>query len=161
MTFSLISDPNAQNTAAHLLDTDLVLDRDGFYIITVNSSAVDSQTNRIQSTLQAKQLLIRNNLGDWNAEKPGSLTVDLVDDNSSHDGLSGAEIILIAAWDLQKSIVDYGVGALGLKTFINNINTLSAPSQSSTLGTLTTYASSFGHFSLTDNEALVTTHHTG
>ena len=33
----------------------------------------------------------------------------------------------------------------------------STPSQSSTLGTLTTQASSFGHFNLTDDEALVAT----
>jgi hypothetical protein len=53
--------------------------------------------------------------------------------------------------------VDYGVGALGIKTTINKLNTLNAPTQSSTLGTLTSQASSFGHFKLGDQEALVAT----
>lgn len=80
-----------------------------------------------------------------------------MDDNSSQSALTEAEIILAASWNLQESIVDYGVGALGIKTSINEVNTLSAPSQSSTLGTLTTQASSFGHFDLSDGEALVAT----
>ncbi|KAJ5433153.1 uncharacterized protein N7458_012309 [Penicillium daleae] len=157
VTFSLISDPNSQNTVAYLSGSDLVVDSDGSYTITVNSSSGDNQTNHIQSTLLAKQLLIRNNLGNWATEKPDNLTVDLVDDNSSQSALTEAEIILAASWNLQESIVDYGVGALGIKTSINKVNTLSAPSQSSTLGTLTTQASSFGHFDLSDDEALVAT----
>lgn len=157
VTFSLISDPNSQNTVAHLSGSDLVVDSDGSYIITVNSSSADNQTNHIQSTLLAKQLLIRNNLGNWRTEKPDNLTVELVDNSSGHDPLTEAEIILAATWNLQESIVDYGVGALGIKTSLNKVNTLSAPSQSSTLGTLTTQASSFGHFNLADDEALVAT----
>lgn len=60
-----------------LSGTDLVVDSDSFYIITVNSSSADNQTNHIQSTLLAKQLLLRNNLGNWNTKKPDNLTVDL------------------------------------------------------------------------------------
>lgn len=157
VTFSLISDPNSQNTVAHLSGSDLVIDADGSYAITVNSTSADNQTNHIQSTSSAVQLLIRNNLGNWGTQKPDNLTVELVDDNSSQSALTEAEIILTAIWNLQESIVDYGVGALGIKTSLNKVNTLSTPSQSSTLGTLTTQASSFGHFNLTDDEALVAT----
>ncbi|KAB8276390.1 hypothetical protein BDV30DRAFT_235841 [Aspergillus minisclerotigenes] len=133
VSFSLISDPNSQNTVAYLAGSDLIVDSDGSYTITINSSAADGQTNHIQSTSSAVQLLIRNNLGDWNTETPDNITVQA------------------------ESIVDYGVGALGLKTTINAVNTLSAPSQSSSLGTLTSQASSFGHFNLTAEEALVAT----
>ncbi|KAJ5370890.1 uncharacterized protein N7496_006982 [Penicillium cataractarum] len=157
VTFSLISDPNSQNTVAYLSGSDLVIDSDGSYTITVNSTSADNQTNHIQSTTSAKQLLIRNNLGNWGTQKPDNLTVELVDDNSSESALTEAEIILTATWNLQESIVDYGVGALGIKTSLNKVNTLSTPSQSSTLGTLTTQASSFGHFNLSDDEALVAT----
>jgi hypothetical protein len=157
VTFSLISDPNSQNTVAHLSGSDLVVNSDGYYTITVNSTSADNQTNHIQSTSSAKQLLIRNNLGNWGTEKPDNLTVDLVDDNSGQSAITEAAIILAATWNLQESIVDYGVGALGIKTSLNKVNTLSTPSQSSTLGTLTTQASSFGHFNLADDEALVAT----
>ncbi|KAE8346501.1 hypothetical protein BDV24DRAFT_176427 [Aspergillus arachidicola] len=157
VSFSLISDPNSQNTVAYLAGSDLIVGSDGSYTITINSSAADGQTNHIQSTSSAVQLLIRNNLGDWNSETPDNITVQAVSNTTGHDAITSAKIISDAIWNLQESIVDYGVGALGLKTTINAVNTLSAPSQSSSLGTLTSQASSFGHFNLTAEEALVAT----
>ncbi|KAJ5669204.1 hypothetical protein N7462_010274 [Penicillium macrosclerotiorum] len=157
VTFSLISDPNSQNTVAYLSGSDLVVESDGSYTITINSSSADGATNHIQSTSSAKQLFVRNNLGNWLSEKPDNISVEIVEDTSSHAAVSISDIIATARWNLQESIVDYGVGALGIKTSINKVNTLSTPSQSSTLGTLTTQASSFGHFNLSDDEALVAT----
>ncbi|KAJ5403462.1 hypothetical protein N7509_003333 [Penicillium cosmopolitanum] len=157
VTFSLISDPNSQNTVAHLFGSDLVIEDDGSYTITINSSSADGAKNHIQSTSSGKQLFVRNNLGDWQSEKPDNISVALIDDASGQDPISESKIISTARWNLQESIVDYGVGALGIKTMINKLNTLKAPSQSSTLGTLTSQASSFGHFKLGDQEALVAT----
>ncbi|RAO74129.1 uncharacterized protein BHQ10_010141 [Talaromyces amestolkiae] len=157
VTFSLISDPNSQNTVAFLAGSGLVVDDDGSYTITINSSSTDSQTNHIQSNSSAVQLLIRENLGDWQTEKPDNITVEVTSNITGHDPISTAQIIVDAQWNLQESIVDYGVGALGLKTSINAVNTLSTPSQSSSLGTLTSQASSFGHFKITNDEALVAT----
>jgi hypothetical protein len=157
VTFSLISDPNSQNTVAHLSGSDLVIEDDGSYTITINSSSADGAKNHIQSTSSGTQLFVRNNLGDWQTEKPDNISVVLVDDASGQDPISEAKIISTARWNLQESIVDYGVGALGIKTTINKLNTLNAPTQSSTLGTLTSQASSFGHFKLGDQEALVAT----
>lgn len=159
VTFSLISDPNSQNTVSFLAGSDLVVNIDGSYAITINSSSAsaDSQTNHIQSTSSAVQLLIRENLGDWQSEKPDNINVEVASDITGHDPISNAKIIIDAQWNLQESIVDYGTGALGLKTSINAVNTLADPSQSSSLGTLTSQASSFGHFNITDDEALVAT----
>ncbi|KAJ5949049.1 hypothetical protein N7454_000633 [Penicillium verhagenii] len=157
VTFSLISDPNSQNTIASLSDSDLIIDADGSYTITINSSAAaDNTINHLQSTLLAKQLFVRNNLGNWLSQKPDNLSVELVG-STSETPISDADILTAAKLDLQESIVDYGVGALGVKTSVNTVNTLSTPSQSSTLGTLTSQASSFGHFTLSDNETLVAT----
>ncbi|KAL5334689.1 hypothetical protein BJX70DRAFT_411111 [Aspergillus crustosus] len=146
VTFSLIVNPNAQNTVAYLAGEDLLLNSDSSYTITINSSSAEGATNHIQSTSSATQLLIRNNLGNWENETPDGISAQLVDD-----------IFLDATWNLQQSIVAYGVGALGLKTSTNAVNTLSDPSQSSSLGTLTSQASSFGHFELAVDEALVVT----
>jgi hypothetical protein len=157
VSFSLISNPNSQNTVAYLAGEDLVLDSDGSYKITINSTSADGATNHIQSTSEATQLLIRNNLGDWQTETPDEISVTLVDDASDHDPISKTKIVLDATSNLGQSIVTYGVGALGLKTSINPVNTLSSPSQSSSLGTLTSQASSFGHFELAVDEALVVT----
>jgi hypothetical protein len=157
VTFSLISDPNSQTTVAALAGPDLVVDQDGSYTITIDSSPSQGRVNHIQSTLLAKQLFIRNNLGDWLAQKPDNITVQLLDDATGHAPIGEAAIIIEAQWNLQESIIDYGVGALGLKTMINPTNQLSAPIQSSTLGTLTTQASSFGHFALPAGHAPLST----
>ncbi|KAK4031418.1 hypothetical protein C8A01DRAFT_21351 [Parachaetomium inaequale] len=157
VTFSLISDPNSQTTVSYLGGSDLAVATDGSYTITINSSSADGQTNHIQSTSDAKQLLIRNNLGDWVSQKPDNITVEVVDDVSGQDPISNAAIASAAWWNLQESIATYGAGTLGLKTYLNAVNTLSTPSQSSTLGTLTSQASSFGHFNLSADQALVAT----
>ncbi|KAJ5778081.1 hypothetical protein N7520_001327 [Penicillium odoratum] len=155
-TFSLISDVNSQNTIASISNSDLIINDDGSYTITINSSTAGNNTNHIQSTLLAKQLFIRNNLGDWLTQTPDNITVELVGGTSSTP-ITDAEILSTAKWNLQESIIDYGAGSLGIKTSVNEVNTLSSPSQSSTLGTLTSQASSFGHFSLDTNETLVAT----
>lgn len=157
VTFSLISDPNSQNTVASLAGDDLVIDKDGSYTITIDSSSGEGQANHIKSTLLAKQLFVRNNLGNWPVQRPDNLTVELLDDATGHKPIDETAIFHGAQWNLQESIIDYGVGALGLKTMINTVNKLSKPSQSSTLGTLTTQASSFGHFNLKAGEAIVAT----
>lgn len=105
----------------------------------------------------AQQLFVRNNLGNWQVQTPDNLTVELLDDATGHKPIDETAIFHRAQWNLQESIIDYGVGALGLKTMINPVNTLSKPSQSSTIGTLTTQASSFGHFNLKAGEAIVAT----
>jgi hypothetical protein len=157
VTFSLISDPNSQNTVAYLAGSDLVIDEDGSYNITIDSSTGEGHVNHIQSTLLSKQLFIRNNLGDWVHQRPDNISVELLDHATGHATIDEATIINRARWNLQESIIDYGVGALGLKTMINPVNTLANPSQSSTLGTLTTQASSFGHFNLNADQAIVAT----
>lgn len=157
VTFSLISDPNSQNTVASLAGDDLVVDEDGSYTITIDSSSGEGQANHIKSSLLAKQLFVRNNLGNWSVQRPDNLTVELFDDATGQKPIDETAIFHQAQWNLQESIIDYGVGALGLKTMINPVNKLSKPSQSSTLGTLATQASSFGHFNLKAGEAIVAT----
>ncbi|KAL2847517.1 hypothetical protein BJY01DRAFT_246744 [Aspergillus pseudoustus] len=155
-SFSLISNVNSQNTIAYLGNADLVVTSDGSYTITINSTST-SAPNHIQSKSSAKQLLIRNNIGDWNVEKPDRISVAAVSDVAGRKPITTDTIVASARANLAESTVTYGIGALGLKTYINNVNTLSEPSQSSTLGTLTSQASSFGHFKLSEEEALVAT----
>jgi hypothetical protein len=161
VTFSLISNPNSQQTVAILAGKDLVVNPDGSYAITVDNQPANGRVNHIQSNASAKQLFVRNNLGNWSTEAPDALRVERVGPAPTR-GPKGDFPVSSEAWlNLQESIVDYGVGALGVKTYSNPVNTLPAPGSSSTLGTLVTQASSFGHFKLADDEALVATLTTG
>lgn len=157
VTFSLINDVNSQGTIAYLEGKDLIVNPDGSYVITIDNLPANGRPNHIQSTSAARQLFVRDNLGDWSSETPDRLSVDRVDNTVAPSAPGDLDIANAAIGNLIESTLDYGVGALGVKTMLNPLNTLSAPSQSSTLGTLATQASSFGHFQLTDQQALVVT----
>lgn len=157
VTFSLISNVNSQNTIAYLTGKDLVVGADGRYEITIDADPANGRINHIQSTSAARQLFVRNNLGDWNSETPDALTVERLGPPPARAPRGDAAVALEAWANLQESIIAYGVGALGLKTHLNPVNTLSSPSTSSTLGTLVTQTSAFGHFKLAKDEALVIT----
>lgn len=160
-TFSLISNPNTQNTIAVLTNENLVVRPDGSYDITIDSEPANGRPNHLQSTIRARQLFIRNSLVDWNHQIPDSLSVKVLEDVSNKPKITEAEIVEKTKRNLQTSLLGYGVGALGVKTKSHPVNTLPEPKQSSVLGTLVTQASSFGHFKLADNEGLLVTVHLG
>ncbi|MQR01613.1 DUF1214 domain-containing protein [Glaciimonas soli] len=161
-TFSLISDPNSQTTIAYLSKNNIVVDANGNYTITISSAAPASgQTNYIQSTSAAKFLLVRDNLGNWNTETPDVLSVQRTDSLTTPAAITDAQIIATAAVNLTEDAATYGAGTLGVKTYINPVNTFSSPTQSSTLGTLVTQASSFAHVNIPTGQALVFTVQTG
>ncbi|WP_205700948.1 DUF1214 domain-containing protein [Jeongeupia sp. USM3] len=160
VTFSLISNPNYQQSIAVLSGKDLVVAGDGSFTITVDSQPANGRVNHIRSTAEAKQLFVRNNLGDWAAETADALSVTRLD-APPRPVKSDADIVADVRTNLNESTLAYAVGTLGLKTYANPVNTLPQPSSSATLGTLVTQASSFGHFRLTDDEALLVTVNTG
>ncbi|HEX2548204.1 MAG TPA: hypothetical protein VHM20_00135, partial [Gammaproteobacteria bacterium] len=115
-SFSLIKDINSLKSIAVLTNEKLVLNADGSYDITIDNQPANGRINHIQSTNKARQLIVRNNLGDWLNETPDSLTVELLDDNSDHSPIDEAQIVAHTAEILRVSIFYYGFGALGIKT---------------------------------------------
>jgi len=156
-TFSLINNPNSQGTVAVLTNKDLIINADGTYDITIDEHPASGRINHIQSTNSAVQLYVRNSLGNWNKQKPDQLSIEVLDDVSDHEPQSDTKIYLKSLANLTESIFFYGVGALGIKTKTNVVNSFKEPSQSTDLGTLVTQASSFGHFKIEDDEALIVT----
>lgn len=156
-TFSLISNPNSQGTVAVLTNKDLVVNADGTYDITIDDQPANGRINHIQSTDAVVQLYVRNSLGDWLNQKPDQLSIELLDDTSCHEPKSDLSIYWDTVKNLGQSIFFYGTGALGIKTKINAVNTFKQPVQSDDLGTLVTQASSFGHFRIQEDEALLIT----
>ncbi|KAK2783830.1 hypothetical protein FQN52_009477 [Onygenales sp. PD_12] len=155
VTFSLISNPNSQGTVASLMGDDLQLEDDGTFAITISPKDSDAK-NHIKSNWQAVQLFVRNNLANWTLDTPDELSVEIID-RDDVEPASNKSIIAEAKKHLAESSFFYGFGALDLKTFLQPLNKLQKPTQSQLLGTLTTQASSFGHFNLADDEAMVVT----
>jgi hypothetical protein len=156
-TFSLINNANTQGTVAVLSGSDLVVNADGSYTVTVDADAANGRVNHLQSTAQAVQLFVRNNLADWGSETADTLSVERVGGDGGHAAQTEAEVVANSIVSFQQAIAAYCVGALGVKTMTQTVNTLAQPQQSSTLGTLVTQANTFGHFQISDDQALVVT----
>lgn len=154
-SFSLISNVNSQNTISTISKKDLKVNSDGTYEITISSD--DGSENHLKSDWSAKQIFIRHNLGDWNQETPDELDVEVLGDPKPWFPRTNRSIINDAKDDLKQSTFFYGFGALDWKTLSVPLNHLKNPSQSQSLGTLTSQASSFGHFNIRDDEAYVIT----
>lgn len=155
-SFSLISNVNSQNTISTISKKDLKVNSDGTYEITISSDEKGGK-NHLKSDWTAKQLFIRHNLGDWNHETPDELEVKVLGDPQPWFPRTNRSIINEAKENLKQSTFFYGFGALDFKTLSVPTNELKDPSQSTSLGTLTSQASSFGHFNIRDDEAYVIT----
>ena len=159
VTFSLISNPNSQGTVDSIVGDELVVEEDGTFEITISKRGKDDvgSKNHIKSDFRAVQLFVRNNLGDWDTETVDELSVEIISDVSDVEPATNETIIKDTKRNIHEGSFFYGFGALDFKTLINPLNQLDNPSQSAILGTLTTQASSFGHFDLSPDEALIVT----
>jgi hypothetical protein len=155
-SFSLIQNLTQTVAISVLANEDLVIDPDGSFFITVNSTASGSR-NHIQSNPRAVQLFIRNNLADWSSDTPDSLTVEVTTTGDLPDRLSDDQVIEKARVYFKESIPVYGSFLLGDLTLKQPQNVINPPVQSSSLGTLATQASSFSHYNLSSTEGLVIT----
>ena len=155
MSLSLIDDTVTQGTLAYLDGKTLKVDADGTYAVTIDPDPANGRDNHLQSVDGAVQLFIRSNLGDWLNEDHDALRVERLDTAEPGTEPTDDEIAAQAAAFLRKAGPIYGLALLGLKTMTAPVNTLPAPSTTSTPGALVTQANSFGHFRIADDEALV------
>lgn len=155
-SFSLINNANSQGTVSAVYGKNLKVNDDGTYEITINSQE-SKNPNHLKSDWSVKQLFIRHDLGDWNKETPDELSIEIHNPGRLPNPRKDSDILWDAREHLKESTFFYGYGALDLKTLSQSRNNLKPPQQSSTLGTLTSQASSFTSFKLSDDEALVIT----
>ncbi|MET0988453.1 MAG: hypothetical protein ABW034_23895 [Steroidobacteraceae bacterium] len=63
---------------AGLKDTEVVWNSDGSFTLTIDPKPTNGRPNHIQSPPNAKQLLIRNTLGDWSRQLPLEMSIERV-----------------------------------------------------------------------------------
>lgn len=152
ITFSLHTSITA-STIAIVAGKDIVMDQDGSFTITVNSSA-SSSPNHIQSTPAAKVLFIRHNIGDWLVETPDTLQVKRIGGPSTETQTNDT-VIAHARESLRRNIFLANF-VLGNLTLSRPVNVMVPPSQSMGMG-LATQALVLSHYNLKKNDALVVT----
>ena len=90
VNYSLMADNTASPVTQSLLDSlDMDLAADGRFTLTIDATPAQGRRNHIQTRPGADFLMIRDALGDWQAESPNALTVtrlnpdaDPVDDDA-------------------------------------------------------------------------------
>lgn len=134
---------------------DFVVESDGSFLITVNSTN-SSSPNHIQSVDAAVQLFIQNNITDGSTQVPDSLEVEI----RSADGLPGPtsedQMVQKARTNFEELLLGYGLFLLGSQTLSQPQNVINIPVQQS-FGTLATHATSFSHYNLSETDAIVIT----
>jgi len=97
-TFSVLTGLTGTTTSV-LTGRDLVLNDDGSFTITVDSSPADGRPNHLQLPTGATLITARNTLSDWNTQVPMSLSVERIDGppNNLFSQLGAYDIPLIGS----------------------------------------------------------------
>ncbi|GAY14086.1 Ig-like domain-containing protein [Mycobacterium sp. shizuoka-1] len=152
LNFSVYTDANVTNSVDNIGLHDLVVNPDGTFTITVNSAADDGAINHLRLTPDARQVFIRDTLGQW-TDSPVELSVVRVDGPTAgapriYDQLVGDAVSLATT----SGFALYG---LMLLPFVQPVNALGKPTH--TFGTLSTQRQSSTLFHLDDDQAMIVT----
>ncbi|MCX2932125.1 Ig-like domain-containing protein [Mycobacterium sp. CVI_P3] len=152
LNFSVYTNADVTNSVDNIGIHDLVVNPDGTFTITVNSSLDDGQPNHLHLTSDAQLVFIRDTLGDWTAS-PVELSVERVEGPDAPPAKSYARLVKGAT----EMMLNSGIGlySLMLLPFIQPVNSLGKPTH--TFGTLATQRQSSTLFHLSDDQAMVVT----
>lgn len=74
---------NLDSPVAALRDQDVKANADGSFTITIDNAAANGRVNHLQTSPQAKVLLIRNTFNDWGVQNPQSASLERIDGPAS------------------------------------------------------------------------------
>ncbi len=127
---------------------------DGSFEITVDSSPAGGRPNHIQSRPESLAFLLRHSLGDWSTETPPLVSIERVGGPAARPAPGNSEMVKRAVEKLREyvpAVLDFNRKAC----YRLAANELTVPGP--TPGGLLTQITSFGHFQVADDEALVLT----
>jgi hypothetical protein len=147
--------PNAfPHSNAYLSLDNVKIGTDDSFEVTIDSSPVNGRPNHMQSQPQSMALLLRPSLGDWSTETPPLISIERVGGPPMRPAPSNAELVTKAVEKLREfipAVLDFNRKAC----YRLAANQLTVPTP--TPGGLLTQITSFGHFKVADDEALVLT----
>lgn len=151
--FSMLSD--AWITAGNLSGSDLKVDADGGFTITVGPDPANGQPNHIQTKPDANYMTIRDTLSDWAHQRPNELTVQRIagpPDGAplTHEQKREKVLIKVRRY-FAETVKGHG------RILARPANIFVQPEIKATDGMLITQAYSLGHFQLKKDQALVLT----
>jgi hypothetical protein len=155
--FSVLSD--AWITAGNLSGSDLKLDADGRFTITVGPDPAAGQSNHIQTKPDANYMTIRDTLSDWAHQRPNKLTVERIAGPPDGPPLTHEQKLEKVLTKVKRYFAETVKGHG--RILARPANVFVQPEIKATDGMLVTQAYSLGHFQLEKDQALVLTIHPG
>jgi hypothetical protein len=151
--FSVLSD--AWITVGNLSGSDLKLDADGSFAISVGPDPASGQPNHIQTKPDANYMTIRDTLSDWARQRPNALTVQRIAGPPDGPPLTHEQKLQKVLTKVRRYFAETVKGhgrILALPA-----NAFAQPAFGKSDGMLVTQAYSFGHFQLAKDQVLVLT----
>jgi hypothetical protein len=147
--------PNAfPHSNAYLSLDNIKIGADDSFEVTIASSPANGRPNHMQSRPGSMALLLRHSFGNWTIETPPLVTIERVGGPPMRPAAGKAELVRKAVEKLRDyipAVLDFNRKAC----YRLPPNELTLPSP--TPGGLLTQITSFGHFKVADDEALVLT----
>lgn len=153
--YALMGDNTAAPAILSLLDgLDVVSQADGSFTITIDAEPAQGRANHIQTVPGAFQVWVRDALGDWNAQSPNALRIEMTQppprDPASEDDL--------ARW-AAKALLDGVYYAYYISAAITTrpANVLNSPGSSAAMGGMASQYTASAHVVLEPDEAMIVT----
>jgi hypothetical protein len=158
VTYALVANSATSVTLALLEDSDLKLQPDGGFVITVDDRPAGGLVNHIQSKPGALFLFIRDASGDWQKETPNALRVKRLDTGPG-PAASEADMAELAAKYMVADV--YLLYWFTRLNYNMPVNVMREPRGSGAVGGLRSQMGSQGTIRLADNEAMIITSTSG
>ena len=139
---------------AYLSLADVKTGADGTFEVTIDSSPAAARANHLQSRPESMAVLLRHSLGDWTTETPPLVSIERLGGPAMRPAPGKSELVRKTVEKLREyipAVLDFNRKAC--YRLAPNKLTLPGP----TPGGLLTQITSFGHFQVADDEALVLT----
>jgi len=153
VTFQLVGNSTTSATLASLEQLDMDVAADGSYTITLDRTPADGRRNHLTIPEGAIYLFIRDSMGDWETQQPDALRVRRLDP-PTRGPLSEDEL---AATAIRNILSDIFYAYYAQRLFFNGPQMMTVPERAGSVGGLVTQQGSLGHFTLSDDEAVIIT----
>ncbi|WP_313808462.1 hypothetical protein [Sphingobium sp.] len=153
VTFQLVGNSTTSATLASLEQQDMDIAADGSYCLTLDGTPGDGRPNHLTIPEGTLYLFIRDSMGDWEAQQPDALRVRRLDP-PTRAPLSEDEL---ASTAIRNILSDVFYAYYAQRLFFNGPQMMTMPEGAGSVGGLLTQQGSLGHFTLTDEDAVIIT----
>lgn len=153
VTFQLVGNSSTSLTMASLEQLDMEIAADGSYELTLDATPAAGRRNHLTIPEGTMYLFIRDSLGDWDKQGPDALRIHRTNP-PTRAPMSEDELAAVA---IRNIVSDVFYAYYASRLFFNGPQMMTPPEGAGSVGGLVTQQGSLGHFTLSEDEAVIIT----